>query len=702
VCWQTYFMLCARWGSARDASRAFLYLLVIVGLQLTLLRLYGIVADMVADRGNARSVFGETNEEALYAKAFALAMNATGLSSQDLDWAQNATLLRANLLEYRSQLHDEASTRWLSGVPVKLATYTATGLIILLHVSGDMVNGVRLLIFSARLSLLSHLEANHCVSRLRLSLLLTGGRAEMEQSSSASRAGERPSWLLAVILVLTSWLQIFVSLMVAEYCTLAVETELNLRDIFLNFISLTFIVNLDDMLIQGFLFRPHRQYIDVRRQDGVAERQMLDLSSDLDIELSWHAQSFMPELAPTLARWLLGDRILRMCGYDLSPQDEATDVAQLNPRVQLPFTKSFRRQRLTLIALLSATNSMLLFCFSHFARLDKTVEGALEPRHLVSVVQLLSHTLFGVAMGVLYVEHIGVASGGGWLVSHMLLLAFTQQCVEWGLTMAEMLLPANSIFDTNALIRMLRALGPTVIQSFFATCLIAFCLGHRSAGELELRSGDGVWKADSSHLGSVITVCASGWIQTSAHVWTPLPLPLPLPPPPAEKSPMPRPPCPQPQPTGLSTHASHASPSLVGLLTSHFQFQILPTGPLTLIREAAQLVATASLSAQLRERGQYFFGSSGSVQGHTALTVLIVGSVTVFTAAAFLLSWWFGTKLRKCLRRPVQLLSDRGFSFFMSMTIGLAVLSITFMTSRLSTASQNLAPLATVQRPACP
>ena len=60
-------------------------------------------------------------------------------------------------------LQDEAAAAWLSGVPVKLATYTATGMIILLHVGGDMVNGLRLLILAARLSIVAHFEARRRV-----------------------------------------------------------------------------------------------------------------------------------------------------------------------------------------------------------------------------------------------------------------------------------------------------------------------------------------------------------------------------------------------------------------------------------------------------------------------------------------------------------------------------------------------------------
>jgi hypothetical protein len=41
-----------------------------------------------------------------------MAMNATGLVASDLDGAYNATLLRANLLEYRSLLKDEAASNW--------------------------------------------------------------------------------------------------------------------------------------------------------------------------------------------------------------------------------------------------------------------------------------------------------------------------------------------------------------------------------------------------------------------------------------------------------------------------------------------------------------------------------------------------------------------------------------------------------------
>ena len=106
----TYFMLCSRWGSSRDATRAFAYLFGIIVLQLSLLRLYGIAADRESENnGPVRAVFGEIDEAALYTSAYRLAMNATGLLPSDLGGAENATLLRANLLEYRAFLKGEAA-----------------------------------------------------------------------------------------------------------------------------------------------------------------------------------------------------------------------------------------------------------------------------------------------------------------------------------------------------------------------------------------------------------------------------------------------------------------------------------------------------------------------------------------------------------------------------------------------------------------
>ena len=68
----------------------------------------------------------------------------------------------------------------------------------------------------------------------------------------------------------------------------------------------------------------------------------------------------------------------------------------------------------------------LLFAFSHFGRLDKTIEGETGPRDLVRIARLLSHTFFGFAMGALYVERVGVAPGVGWLVTQLIILAVVQ------------------------------------------------------------------------------------------------------------------------------------------------------------------------------------------------------------------------------------------------------------------------------------
>ena len=241
----------------------------------------------------------------------------------------------------------------------------------------------------------------------------------------------------------------FVSLLVAEFCTLAVEKENSLKEIFLNFIALTFIVQLDDMMIQCPLFRPFRQYVLIRKGSGATDRERIDLEGDLNIELSWSSARFAPEEAPSAARWLFGKNVYRFLGYGKVQAHDAP-ISTFNPELQLPVTAGYRKQRLLLIALVSLVHNTLLFSFSHFGRLDKALDsslegtehGKLEPHDLLGLVQLLSHTFMGFAMGVLYVERIGVASGVGWLVTQLVLLALAQQCIEWGLTMGEMLLPA--------------------------------------------------------------------------------------------------------------------------------------------------------------------------------------------------------------------------------------------------------------------
>ena len=69
-------------------------------------------------------------------------------------------------------------------------------------------------------------------------------------------------------------------------------------------------------------------------------------------------------------------------------------------------------------------------------------------------------------------------------------MTITWQCVVWGLTMAEMLLPAEIAWlETSGFISMLRGLAPSALHTCFVTCLIAFCLGHRTVGEVEVESG---------------------------------------------------------------------------------------------------------------------------------------------------------------------------------------------------------------------
>ena len=106
-----------------------------------------------------------------------------------------------------------------------------------------------------------------------------------------------------------------------------------------------------------------------------------------------------------------------------------------------------------------------------------------------------------------YVEHMGIGSGVSWLITQLAMIAVTVQCIAWGLTMAEMLLPPATFFDTSALIAMLRELGPSTLHAFFVTCLIAFCLGHRTAGEIEIESNKRKYGSDSSSLGSAVMLC---------------------------------------------------------------------------------------------------------------------------------------------------------------------------------------------------
>ena len=89
-------------------------------------------------------------------------------------------LHRLHPLHRYNGVTDEAAVEWLSGVAIKLATYTATGFIILLHVGGDMVNGLRLLILSARLMAISHFEARRRVRDVRLAVVMSDPDAEVE------------------------------------------------------------------------------------------------------------------------------------------------------------------------------------------------------------------------------------------------------------------------------------------------------------------------------------------------------------------------------------------------------------------------------------------------------------------------------------------------------------------------------------------
>ena len=52
------------------------------------------------------------------------------------------------------------------------------------------------------------------------------------------------------------------------------------------------------------------------------------------------------------------------------------------------------------------------------------------------------------------------------------------------------------------------------------------------------------------------------------------------------------------------------------------------------------------------------------MQGHTALTVLIVGGVTILLTITCVVCWWIGTAMRKglaCFSKKGSIMSDNGF-----------------------------------------
>ena len=297
----------------------------------------------------------------------------------------------------------------------------------------------------------------------------------------------------------------------------------NSQEIFLNFIALTFIVNLDDMIMQCPLFRPYRQHLLARKMvdsSGTHEvkpsRVLLQLDGDLTIRLTWSgptfvpeqaphtyryiplhtkcciplptityrylpslvpkqapctplhvvahhctplrnvtktSHAFLPEQAPRYLKWLLGERAYRLLGYGMRGKANRpvggggdVDLSTFNPHMQLPITADFRGQRLMMLAVLSLVHQTLLLTFSNFGRIEKVIEtGRKEwgPHDMLRLFRLLAHSFLGFSMATMYVEHIAIASGVGWLVTQLVLLAISEQCVVWGLTMAEMLLPAG-------------------------------------------------------------------------------------------------------------------------------------------------------------------------------------------------------------------------------------------------------------------
>ena len=46
---------------------------------------------------------------------------------------------------------------------------------------------------------------------------------------------------------------------------------------------------------------------------------------------------------------------------------------------------------------------------------------------MLRLLRLLSHSFLGFSMATMYVEHIAIASGVGWLVTQLVLLAMSEQ-----------------------------------------------------------------------------------------------------------------------------------------------------------------------------------------------------------------------------------------------------------------------------------
>ena len=262
----SYMTVSTLYGDAKNSLTALGYVAMVIALQLALLRLYGIDADKKA--GQLRADFGEIPRPGvIYDEATKDAMSFLNISSAaDIN---DDTELNTRFELKRDELYDSkltaASISFRSGMPLKLATYTVTGIIMLLFAGSDIVNGARLIMFHARLCAIRRsLRSGDGVFRGSVALsfqdgsFLTRDLLDPEDNHSGTHGPLVYSLAIALVLMAVSVVQVVVATIVLEYCVFATITEADMSGIVLNFLSLTFILELDDKVLTSWLFKPSR------------------------------------------------------------------------------------------------------------------------------------------------------------------------------------------------------------------------------------------------------------------------------------------------------------------------------------------------------------------------------------------------------------------------------------------------------------
>ena len=489
----TFLTISTLYGTSQESLIALSYCAVVAVLQLTLLRLYGMDADKT--EMVPRADFGDIPRPGeIFVQAAKLAMNQTGLSTADLGDAENKQKFDFVRDETYDKLLASASESFRDGLPLKLATYFVTGMIMMLFAGRDVINGCRLLLLHARMAMLQ------CVQRISekdcfgLKLRLKWEDKIYERAGSKdSRCTVRslPSLPMTLVVMAVSTIQINVPLIVLEYCRMATQTETDMRNLVINFLALTFIMDLDELMLGNGLTKPWAVRLtcdDRHNKKGSGGSVRAIMEGETTLYLCWSAhepqgqearkhEQAERERAKVLPSPIVGQLDLRGDG---NPDSEVT-------KNQLAAARACGFRRLLILSLLPLMHKLLLLAFSQHNRLDVLVPQLKEPTDVLQLFLLIAHMILGWLLAVCYTQSSrSLSTRSGWvtLCYHVLGLVIFHHASQWALGrfLVIVVKPAMGE-DVGFLLDLSPELLQTTLGTFAYTTVLGLGLG-RSVGEI--------------------------------------------------------------------------------------------------------------------------------------------------------------------------------------------------------------------------